>query len=101
MRNLFVLFLVFTSFYSAATGFTYGTGGYWRDVCVGKHNELSEQGSIAACTTLLIGYQAGAAEQARQSKVKPSLCRTHDPNELPKAFVKFVNSDSRDEEMSV
>lgn len=101
MRNLLVLFLVLMSLNVNGTAFTLGTGGYWRDVCLGKHDELNEKGSIAACTMLLLGYQAGAVEQARENKVKPSLCRTLDPNALPKVFAEFVNSDKKYEEMNV
>jgi hypothetical protein len=85
----------------SATSFTLGTGGSWRDICSGKHDELNEIGSIASCTIFLLGYQAGAIEQARVSKVKPLLCRSFNPNTLPKEFIMFVNSNKKYEEMDV
>ncbi len=101
MRNLLLLFLVSISLNASGTGFSFGTGGYWRDICTGVHDELNQDGAIATCTMFLLGYQSGALEQARESRVKPLLCHSLDPNALPADFVVFVNSNIKYEKMNV
>ena len=101
MKYLLVLILIFLNTSVSATAFSLGTGGYWRDICSGIHDELDEKSSIATCTMFLLGYQAGAIEQAKDSKVKPTLCRSFNPNTLPKEFVMFVNSNKKYKKMDV
>jgi hypothetical protein len=101
MKYLVFLFLLFLVQNASGTAFTLGSGGYWKDVCAGKHDELNEKGAIASCTIFLLGYQVGAVEQAKQSKVTPLLCHTLNPNTLPSKYIAFVNSDKKYEDMDV
>jgi len=101
MKYLIFLFLLFTTLSVSGTAFNLGTGGYWKDVCSGKHDELNEKGAIASCTIFLLGYQVGAVEQAKQSKVTPLLCHSLNPNTLPTEYIAFVNSNKKYEEMDV
>ncbi|MET1257583.1 hypothetical protein [Aliikangiella maris] len=86
---------------ASGTAFTLGTGGYWKEICSGKHDELDEKGALASCTMFILGFEAGAILQARESKTTPTLCRSLNPNKLPAEYVTFVNSNKKYEEMNV
>ncbi len=94
------IFLLACSTVSGA-GFSLGNGGLWKDICSGKSEEFSAEASIAICQMFLLGYQAGAVEQAKVSSVQPTLCRSLDPDTLPQEFVEFVASNKETEEMDI
>ena len=48
-----------------------------------------------------MGYQVGAVEQAKQSKVPPMLCHSLNPKTLPTEYIAFVNSNKKYEKMDV
>ena len=101
MKYLIFLFLLFPTLSVSGTAFSLGTGGSWKDICSGKHDELNEKGAVASCTIFLLGYQVGAVEQAKQSKVAPLLCHSLNPKTLPIEYITFVNSNKKYEEMDV
>ena len=101
MKYLMLLFLFFPTINVNGTAFTLGTGGYWKDVCAGKHGELNQKAAVASCTIFLLGYQVGAVEQAKQSKVTPLLCHSLNPKTLPSKFIAFVNSNKKYEDMDI
>ncbi|MFS1423110.1 hypothetical protein [Shewanella sp. 10N.286.48.B5] len=101
MRILIVFLLISLSNVASATAFTLGTGGYWKKICSGMHDEFDSKSAIASCTMLLLGYQVGAFEQAKLLSKPATLCRSFNPNTLPQEFVDFVNSNSSFEEMDV
>jgi hypothetical protein len=70
-------------------------------MCSGKSEEYSKEAPIAMCQTFLLGYQAGAVEQAKVSAVQPKLCRSLDIETLPQEFIDFVESNKETEEMDI
>jgi hypothetical protein len=101
VKYLIYCLLIISSVTTHGTAFTLGDGITWKNICMGVHDELDEKSAIASCTMLLLGYQAGAIEQSRISKTPVSLCKSFNPNTLPKEFVAFVNSNKKYEKMDV
>ncbi|MCL6415116.1 hypothetical protein MIB92_05595 [Aestuariirhabdus sp. Z084] len=101
MKHLAIFVFLLSSTSAQATAFTLGDGLTWRGICSGVHEGMDSQSAIASCTMLLLGYQAGAVEQSRLNDNPVSLCRSFNPNTLPKEFVAFVNSNKKFQEMDV
>ncbi len=101
MKYVVLLLLSAISFNASSTVFSLGDGSTWKRICLGVHDELNQQGAIASCTILLLGYQVGAVEQAKTSGTPVSLCRSLNPNTLPTEFVEFINSDEKYAKMDV
>ncbi|MCH1929930.1 hypothetical protein L9G16_07035 [Shewanella sp. A25] len=83
------------------TAFTLGDGATWKSICSGVHDDLDEKSAIASCTMFLLGYQAGAVEQARENNVPVLFCKSFNPNTLPNEFVAFVTSNIKFEKMDI
>ncbi len=101
MKKILYCFLIIMSVAAHGTAFTLGDGTTWKNICAGIHDELDEKSAIASCAMFLLGYQAGAVQQARASNVPVLYCKSFNPNTLPNDFVAFVNSNVKYEKMNV
>jgi len=101
VKYIIFCLLLISNVTANGTGFTLGDGETWRDMCSGVHDELDKKSAIASCTIFLLGYQAGAVEQAKINKTSVSLCKSFNPDTLPQQFVIFVSSNKKYQKMDV
>ena len=101
MQHILFCLLGISCFAAHSTAFTLNDGAYWRDVCSGIHDDLDEKSAVASCTMFILGYQAGAYQQAKVNNQPPLFCRAFNPNTLPKEFVTFIKSNAKYEKMNI
>jgi hypothetical protein len=83
MRFTLIVLTVISLSNAFGSGFSFGTGESWLEICSGENDDLGREGSVATCMMFISGFQAGAVEQSKLNNEQPYYCRELDPQKHP------------------